>query len=119
MKLCVFPNDPLRSYYEKGEIKERYFNPNNIFDEIHVISFIDSDIDEESIKKIGGNARLKIHSVGKINIKNKDKNKEKILKLIKSINPSIIRAYNPRIEGWFAAYCAQKLRIPVVPYGFA
>jgi len=114
MKLCVFPNDPLRSYYEKGEIKERYFNPNNIFDEIHVISFIDSDIDEESIKKIGGNARLKIHSVGKINIKNKDKNKEKILKLIKSINPSIIRAYNPRIEGWFAAYCAQKLRIPFV-----
>ena len=30
MKICVFPNDPLKTYYEKGEIKERYFNPKNI-----------------------------------------------------------------------------------------
>ena len=29
MKLCVFPNDPLQAYYDKGEIKERYYNPNN------------------------------------------------------------------------------------------
>ena len=52
MKLCVFPNDPLKEYFKKGEIKDRYFNPNNIFNEIHVISFTDSEIDEESIKKI-------------------------------------------------------------------
>jgi len=24
--LCVFPNDPIIAYYQKGEIKERYFN---------------------------------------------------------------------------------------------
>jgi len=33
LKLCVFPNDPILSYYEKGEIKNRYFNPRNLFDE--------------------------------------------------------------------------------------
>ena len=46
-KLCVFPNDPLKSYFKKGEIKPRYFNPKNIFDEVHVISLFDDDIESE------------------------------------------------------------------------
>ena len=73
MKLCVFPNDPLKSYLEKGEIKERYFNPNNLFDEVHVISPIEKDVNEEqepltfekiNIEKIniGGKRRKKRYS---------------------------------------------------------
>ena len=42
MKICIFPNDPILAYYKKGEIKERYYNPNNFFDEIHFI-IIDED----------------------------------------------------------------------------
>ena len=61
MKLCVFPNDPLLAYYEKGEIKSRYFNPKNLFDEIHVISMFNSDVEEEKVKIVAGNAKLKIH----------------------------------------------------------
>ena len=52
MKACIFPNDPIIAYLEKGEIKERYFNPNNIFDEIHIISFIDKDVEVEKVQKI-------------------------------------------------------------------
>ena len=59
MKLCVFPNDPLKSYFEKGEIKERYFNPNNLFDEIHVISLFEEDISEEKVKEVAGNVIFK------------------------------------------------------------
>ena len=55
-KLCVFPNDPLKSYFKKGEIKPRYFNPNNIFDEVHVISLFDDDIEEEKVNVVAGNA---------------------------------------------------------------
>ena len=51
-KLCVFPNDPLKVYYEKGEIKPKYFNPKNLFDEIHVISLFNSDIDWMELVKI-------------------------------------------------------------------
>ena len=111
-RLCIFPNDPIIRYYEKGEIKDRYFNPDNFFDEIHIISFIDKDIEEEEIQKIAGKAKLKIHSVGKINLKNRLKNKQKILNLVKSINPDVIRAYNPYIQGWYAAICSQELNIP-------
>jgi glycosyltransferase involved in cell wall biosynthesis len=112
MKVCIFPNDPIIAYYEKGEIKDRYFNPNNIFDEIHIISFIDKDVEVEKVEKIAGNAKLIIHSVGKINIKNRKKEILKILEIVKKINPDVIRAYNSRLEGWFAANCAEKLNIP-------
>ena len=109
MKLCIFPNDPIIAYYEKGEIKDRYFNPNNIFDEIHIISFIDADIEEEKVQKIAGTAKLTIHSVGKISIKNRKKEISKILDLVRSISPDAIRAYNPLIQGWCAAFISKEL----------
>ena len=35
-KICIFPSDPHQAYFYKGEIKERYYNPENTFDEIHI-----------------------------------------------------------------------------------
>lgn len=112
MKLCVFPNDPIIAYYQKGEIKNRYFNPANFFDEIHIISFIEKDVDESKVISIGGKAKLKIHSIGKSNYKNRTKDLPKIIELVRTINPDVIRAYNPRLEGWFAANCSKSLKVP-------
>lgn len=114
MKLCVFPNDPLLSYYKKGEIKPRYFNPKNFFDEIHVISTFESDMDEEKVKIVAGNASLKIHSVGKVNLLNYRRFEKRINDLIEQINPNIIRSYNPLLQGWLATKTAKKLNIPLV-----
>ena len=112
MKLCIFPNDPIKAYYEKGEIKENYFNPENIFDEVHVISFTDKDVEEFKVQKIVGNAKLVIHSVGKINIKNRKKEITKVIDIVKKISPDVIRTYNPLIEGWCASFVAKNLNIP-------
>jgi glycosyltransferase involved in cell wall biosynthesis len=114
MKLCVFPNDALKDYFKKGEIKFGYFNPGNFFDEIHVISLFDNEINEEEIKDIAGNAKLKIHCVGKINLKNYKSSEKGISQLVKEINPDIIRSYNALIQGWLATKIAKKLNIPVV-----
>jgi len=112
LKLCVFPNDPLQAYFDKGEIKERYYNPENLFDEIHFITLTENDIDVDKIQTIGGTAKIFIHAVGKINIKNRKKHLKKILKLCKKINPDVIRAFNPLIEGWLAANCAREIKKP-------
>ncbi len=112
MRLCIFPNDPLQAYFDKGEIKERYYNPENIFDEIHFITLTDNDVDVDKIQTIGGTAKIIIHSVGKINIKNRKKYQKDIVELCKKINPDIIRAFNPLIEGWLAANCAKELEKP-------
>lgn len=111
-KLCVFASDPIKEYYEKGEIKERYFNPENFFREVHIISFTDQDIEETKVQTLVGDAKLKIHSVGKISIKNRSKNLERIEKLLRQINPDVIRVYNSLLQGWFAAKCATILKKP-------
>ncbi len=113
-RLCVFPNDPLLIYYNKGEIKPRYFNPKNLFDEIHVISMFDSDIEEDKVKIVSGNADLKIHVVGKVNLINKNSKKSKIIDLINGIKPDVLRAYNPLLQGWMAAHVKKELDIPLV-----
>ena len=112
-KLCVFANDPIRAYFEKGEIKEKYFNPNNFFDEIHIISFTDSDIEVKKVQKIAGNAKLVIHSVGEVDIIKRKKYLPKILDLIREISPDVIRTYNTLIQGWFAAQISKELKIPL------
>jgi glycosyltransferase involved in cell wall biosynthesis len=114
MKLCVFPNDALESYLKKGEIKSRYFNPKNLFDEIHVISLFDSDTSPEKVKDIAGDANLKIHVVGKTNILNVKSKEKEITNLIKKINPDVIRSFNPLLQGWLATKVGKKLKIPVI-----
>ncbi|MGI0057393.1 MAG: glycosyltransferase family 4 protein [Nitrosarchaeum sp.] len=113
MKLCVFPNDPIYTYYEKGEIKERYFNPCNIFDELHIISLTDKDVEESKVQAIAGKAKLKIHGVGKINVSNCKQNVKRIKELVQTINPDIIRSYNALVEGWLASICSSELNIPL------
>ena len=114
LRLCVFPNDSLLSYYNKGEIKERYFNPKNFFDEIHVISLFDEEMKEEKVKKMAGNAILKIHKLNKADLSNYKSFEQKIISLVSEINPSLIRAFNPRVQGWLATKTALKLGIPLV-----
>lgn len=111
-KLCIFPSDPIMDYYKKGEIKARYFNPQNTFDEIHMISFTEKDVEENKVKELAGNAKLKIYSVGKITNKNRPKKFDEVLEIVKMINPQVIRAYNSRLQGWFAAKCSKELKIP-------
>ena len=111
-KLVVFPNDPISAYYKKGEIKERYYNPCNTFDEVKIISFTPKDIEESKVQTLIGNAKLKIHSVGTINFFNKSKKKDEILKLVREFNPDVIRSYNPLLQGWIAAHCSEELNIP-------
>ena len=113
-KLVVLPNDPLLDYYNKGEIKSRYFNPQNWFEEIHVISLFDHEIEPEKVQKLAGNAVLKIYNFGKVNLSNYKSYEKKIIEKISEINPQIIRSFNPRIQGWLAVKASQKLDIPVV-----
>ena len=114
MKLCVFPNDPIKSYYEKGEIKERYFNPENIFNEIHIISPSSSDVNEKDVKEIAGDATLKIHTIGELSLSNYKSKIKTVKEIVKKIKPDIIRSYNPILQGWLAVKTSKEIGIPCV-----
>lgn len=113
-KISIFPNDVLRDYFEKGEIKYGYFNPCDFFDEVHVISLFDNEIEIEKVSKLAGSRKLFIHKVGKANLANYHSFEEKIENIISEINPLIIRAFNPLVQGWLATKTGKKLDIPVV-----
>ena len=113
-KLVVFPNDSLLDYFKKGEIKDRYFNPQNWFDEIHVISLFEKEIEAEKVQKLSGEAKLIIHNLGKVNLSNYKSYEKKNLDVIAEINPLLIRSFNPRVQGWLATKIGKKLDIPTV-----
>ncbi|MBM3711827.1 MAG: glycosyltransferase family 4 protein [Actinobacteria bacterium] len=114
MRLVIFPNDPLYSIYEKGEVKIRYWNPNNIFSEIHVISLCDSELSPDKIQIMAGSAKLFIHEVGRPNYFSIPFFFNKIKKLVENIKPDIIRAHNPSLMGALAVFSGNKLNIPVL-----
>ena len=110
----MLPNDALLSYFNKGEIKTGYFNPNNMFNEIHIISLFDEEIEEDKVKNLAGSALFRIHKLEKANLSNYRSFEEKITELIKSIKPSVIRSYNPLVQGWLAIRAGKRLKIPVI-----
>lgn len=113
-KLCILLTDSMRSLYEKGEIKLRYYNPCNYFNEIHMISFCNKDIEEEKVKMVVGDAELKIYPVGKLSIFSLLSLRNRILNLIRMIEPDVIRAYDPSIRGALAVYFGKKLNLPII-----
>lgn len=55
--------DPLTDLLEKGEVTERYYNPGNLFAEVHLV-LVNSDVpDVARVKAMVGNAELYIHNL--------------------------------------------------------
>jgi len=104
----------MKAYYQKGEVKERYFNPCNFFDEVQIISPCERDIEENKVQMMAGDAKLKIFPMGKFHLLDFFSHRNKVLKLVEELEPDIIRAYNPLVQGYCAVYCGKKLGIPTV-----
>lgn len=117
MKALIFPNDPLIAYVKKGELKDRYFNPKNIFDEIHFITFADNECEVEEIQKTIGDAKGYIHRVDKLSILDMFFPKRRVAeieKIVKDIKIDVVRSYNPIFHGYYAGLLAKKYAKPFV-----
>lgn len=110
--LAVFPGDCMKTFYEKGEVKERYYNPENFFDEVHFFTFCDEDVEAEKIRACAGKAGVFVHPLGKLSPFSILTAKSRVLAAVKAVNPTVIRAFTPSIHGYFAAYCAKALGVP-------
>jgi len=63
MKLLVIIPDSLSALIEKGEITDRYYNPGNLFDEVHILMCNDDKPDPRELQKTVGSARLYLHNL--------------------------------------------------------
>lgn len=116
-RLVVFPNDPLYKYHDKGEIKDRYWNPCSIFDEVHVISLADREVEPHQVASLAGKGRLFIHTLGRPTAWQAIRRSDLLSRAIATVEPlgaTLFRAHNPSLQGWLATRCAQVLGVPSV-----
>lgn len=61
--LLVIIPDALSALIEKGEITERYYNPGDLFDEVHILMCHYDQPDSLPLQKTVGSARLFLHNL--------------------------------------------------------
>ncbi|MBF0312898.1 MAG: glycosyltransferase [Oligoflexia bacterium] len=114
-KLVVIINDRLSDLITKGEITPRYYNPGEVFDEVHLIATNDDRPDLAILKKTAGRAELFFYNfpIPKSYILIMDFFPEwverKILLLLNDINirkidPLLVRCYGSGTNS-LLAYC--------------
>jgi glycosyltransferase involved in cell wall biosynthesis len=60
--LLVVLAEPISGWVAKGEIIDRYFNPNNIFECVYIFLLNDDTPDEAAIKRLVGDAEFRIYN---------------------------------------------------------
>lgn len=117
LNLLVFPNDPLSAYIKKGEVKIRYFNPNNIFKHIYFVDFSLENTKIEDIKVATGNANVTIFTLPPIGLYEfffPKKVINSILEIIESLEVDVARGYSSTLSGFFAKEVGKYKKIPSV-----
>ena len=123
-KLLVIISDRLSNLVYKGEITENYYNPKNYFDEVHIIMTNDDSVDQKSVQKTVGTAKLKIYNVptSKYFLISTlgwrpfllNQWSKKGVALAENIQPDIIRCYGNRLSGYLAYKIKKEMSIPYV-----
>ncbi len=108
----VIADGSLRVALEKGEIKERYWNPGDIFDEVHVLTLADDDIKPEQVQAVAGRGRLRIYPIGRPRPQNLLALRRRAEETLRRARPDIIRGHGPFLQGYFAVRAAHRLDVP-------
>lgn len=123
-RLLVIIPDRLTVLVNKGEITDRYYNPGELFDEVHILLSNDDQPDPAAVQKTVGRARLFLYNLpaghglflrtlgwqpwllrGWL---------RRGVDLARTIRPDLIRTHNNFLEGYLARAIKAELRIPFV-----
>ena len=123
-KLLVIIPDRLSVLIKKGEVVPRYYNPGNLFDEVHIMMTNDDQPDPKLVQSMVGEARLFLYNhPGPKNFFKKTLGWQSFLikpwindALVKisSISPNIIRCYGMDLNLVIGSNAKKKLNTPLV-----
>ena len=110
----MFLTDPLRAFHEKGEIKPRYYNPQDLFSDVHFISPAAEDIAPAAVQCLVGPARLVIHPLGPRYYATAWSRFGAVARAAAAAAPDVVRAYDPALRGALAVHWARRLGVQAV-----
>lgn len=128
LKLMLILSDYLNNIVYKGEVVEKYYNPGDYFDEVHILMIHDDKIIEDSfeflaVQRMVGTAKLYLYNLPKPDfVRSFGWRHPKIMQrwcasglaLAQQIQPDIIRTYNNYLDGYLAYYISKEKNIPYV-----
>ena len=121
-KLVIILSDKITNIINKGEITNRYYNPGNVFEEIHFLILNDDKPDLNKLQIMVGSAKIFIYNLVKPNFFLSfgynnfliRKYTYKCISIVKEINPNLVRSFNNFLEGYLAYKIFKSLNIPYV-----
>jgi len=123
-RLAVIVPDRLSVLLAKGEIVERYYNPGNIFDVVHLVMTNDDTADVHKLQPLVGRAKLFLHNIPaspSLFVKTLGYRPlllrpwvDRALALLGDIAPDLVRVHDGFLECHLAAQARQHLGIPYV-----
>jgi len=121
--LLVIIPDRLSDLVAKGEITERYYNPGNLFEEVHILMTNDDKVDPAAVQKTVGSAKLYLHNLPAKGIFLRSLGwrpwllkgwAEPAVALAREIRPSLIRCHGCHLNAYLAFRIKKILGIPYV-----
>lgn len=123
-RLMVIVPDRLSTLVAKGEVTHRYYNPGELFDEVHLVLVNDDRPDPAAVQPTVGRARLTLHNLpGGHGLFFRTLGWQpwllkswlaRGLALARDIRPDLVRTHNNFLEGWLAAAIKRELGVPFV-----
>lgn len=123
-RLMVIVPDQLSALIAKGEITERYYNPGELFREVHLVATNDDKPDLGVLQRSVGGAKLVFHSLPtgrRYFLRSLGWQAALIepfmargLALADKVRPNLVRTHNNFLEGLLASRIKQRQEIPFV-----
>lgn len=123
-RLMVIVPDRLSDLISKGEITSRYYNPGELFKEVHLVLTNDDQPDLECVQNMVGSAQLKIYNrptAKRLFLRTLGWRRfmlrswlDDIVKLAREIKPQLVRCHGADLNALAAKRIKHRLGIPYV-----
>lgn len=120
--LLVIVPDRISDIISKGEYSARYYNPGELFNEVHILLVNDDQVDRIALQRTVGSAELYIHNLPIPSFLMTmgwqpillHKWVEAGVQLVREIQPDLIRVHGSAYNGFLAAQIKKQLHIPII-----
>ncbi|HOE11872.1 MAG TPA: glycosyltransferase family 4 protein [bacterium] len=122
--LLVIIPDRLSELVSKGEITPRYYNPGNLFQNVHILMVNDDRVNPADLQETAGDANLTIHNYpADLHLFYRSLGwrpfflrgwAEPAVRLAEEIRPALIRCHGNKLNGYLASRIKKALGIPYV-----